>query len=202
MPWFGGQGEGGRVNSPGHGPIRVSALRLSTLSNPRRNSQLNGDVVQSLVQCPQFRSGSQPRRRKKVNIYVADAAPEQRGMVYEAQDLRIRGGAGSRKTRQHPQYEFALTQVAQSELADNEWMCQRCASFEQLRKGRVTVAEMLDPNRRIDQDHAPADRRLGGALRSGSVPPRRAKRRALSRSISALSASRIRLDFSLSPVNS
>jgi hypothetical protein len=59
---------------------------------------------------------------------------------------------------------------------------------------------VIDPNRRIDQDHAEPGRRRGIGFKSGSVPPRSANRRALSRSISALSASRTSADFSLIPV--
>jgi hypothetical protein len=56
---------------------------------------------------------------------------------------------------------------------------------------------LLDQAKR---DLADDGRRLGGALRVVSLPPRSAKRRALSRSMSALSASRTRFDFSISPV--
>src|SRR6478736_6236119 len=59
---------------------------------------------------------------------------------------------------------------------------------------------MVHPDGRIDQDQADLARRRGGAFRSGSLPPRRASLRALSRSMSALSASRTRLDFSFKPV--
>src|SRR5258708_7396424 len=59
---------------------------------------------------------------------------------------------------------------------------------------------MIDPDGRIGQDHVELDRRRGGAFRPGSLPPRRANRRALSRSMRALSASRTKLDFSFKPV--
>src|SRR5437016_5171925 len=59
---------------------------------------------------------------------------------------------------------------------------------------------MIDPDRCIDQDHL--NRRRGGALRLGWVPPIRASRRALSRWIKAFSASLISADFSRTPVNS
>ena len=60
---------------------------------------------------------------------------------------------------------------------------------------------MIDPNATIDQNHFAADRRRTGISRSGSLPPSRARRRALSRSMRALSASRTSWDFSLRPVN-
>jgi hypothetical protein len=59
---------------------------------------------------------------------------------------------------------------------------------------------VIDPHRRIDQNHFLAIRRRRGALRLGSLPPKRASRRAASRSINALSASRISADFAFNPV--
>ena len=64
----------------------------------------------------------------------------------------------------------------------------------------VTGAQMIDPDRSIDQDHLVVGRRRGTGAKSGSLPPSRAKRRALSRSISALRASRTNADFSRKPV--
>jgi len=61
--------------------------------------------------------------------------------------------------------------------------------------------QVVHPHRRIDEDHFCGGRRRGGATRSGSLPPRSIRRRAASRSISALSASRTSADFSLRPVN-
>jgi len=74
---------------------------------------------------------------------------------------------------------------------------QHPSGTEEIDKRRVPAAQMIYPNRRINQDHAGRDRRRGGAFSAPSLPPSRAKRRALSRSISALSASRTKLDFSV-----
>jgi hypothetical protein len=59
---------------------------------------------------------------------------------------------------------------------------------------------MGDPDGRIHQYHQVLGRRRGGGFASRSLPPKRARRRALSRSINAFRASRIRLDFSFRPV--
>src|SRR3974390_2072693 len=81
-------------------------------------------------------------------------------------------------------------------------MGQDLVVVEESDKGLVAPAEMVDPNRRVNQDHFRAVRRRRGVFRRGSLPPKRAKRRALSRSINALSASRTIADFSFKPVNS
>ena len=79
-------------------------------------------------------------------------------------------------------------------------MHQNATGLEQTCEGLVANPQMIDPNRGIDEDQAGSGRRRGAFARSGSLPPMRASRRALSRSINALSASRMRADFSLRPV--
>src|SRR3979490_725986 len=60
---------------------------------------------------------------------------------------------------------------------------------------------MVYPNRSVGQ-HLRLERRRGGALASGCVPPMRASRRAASRSTNAFNASRTTADFSVTPANS
>src|SRR5512145_699718 len=63
-------------------------------------------------------------------------------------------------------------------------------------------SQMLDPNRSIDQNHAMLlDRRLRIRRRRFSVPPRSARRRALSFAIRASNPKRTNEVFSLTPVN-
>ena len=63
----------------------------------------------------------------------------------------------------------------------------------------IAPPEVINPNRRIDQNHAAA-RRRAGALSAGCVPPNRASRCALSRWISASRPSCIRRLRSVTPV--
>jgi len=68
------------------------------------------------------------------------------------------------------------------------------------RWSRVQRAQMVDPDRGVDQDHAGSAWRRGSGFNCFSDPPKRAKRFALSRSIKARSASRIRAVFLVTPV--
>src|SRR5271157_1734781 len=135
-----------------------------------------------------------------MRVDIADAAPEERMTVNKGEDFRLRRDGGGRQVRESGQHGDPLTQGAQSQFADDEGVRQNPTGLEQLGQRRVSGPQVINPYRSIDQDHAPAGRRLGGALRSGSLAPNRASRRALSRSMSALSASRTRLDFSFRPV--
>src|SRR5471030_2000177 len=64
----------------------------------------------------------------------------------------------------------------------------------------VGGAEMTGRERGVDEDHPSHGRRRGVASRSGAAPPNRARRRALSRWMSARRASRTIADFSVRPV--
>src|SRR5262249_6075649 len=66
----------------------------------------------------------------------------------------------------------------------------------------VSRAQVINPNRGIREDQFDFPLRRGTRLRPGIVPPRDANRRALSRSIKALRASRTSAVFSATPVNS
>src|SRR5437899_8849816 len=66
----------------------------------------------------------------------------------------------------------------------------------------VAGAEMIDPDRRVGEDQCFPGLRRGMFFNLGMEAPRAAKRRALSRSIRALRASRINAVFSSTPVNS
>src|SRR3954463_505277 len=80
-------------------------------------------------------------------------------------------------------------------FADHERMNEHRTLIE-LRLQRLVLApQMIDPDRGVRQNHLPK-RRRGGAFSRGEVPPNRARRFALSRSIKALSASLIKVDFS------
>jgi len=156
--------------------------------------------MQPFIVGPQCRSVGQLSRCKQVGIDVTDAAPEQMLASDGVQHLDIGGDAGLGQIRQGVQDDGALTEIAESELAKDKGVHQHPSGTEEIDKRRVPAAQMIYPNRRINQDHAGRDRRRGGAFSAPSLPPSRAKRRALSRSISALSASRTKLDFSVKPV--
>jgi hypothetical protein len=73
-------------------------------------------------------------------------------------------------------------------------------AVEQRSEPLIVGPQMLDPDRRINEDHVRLVRRRAIAARSGSVPPRRASRRAASRATNARSASRTKADLSRIPV--
>ena len=135
-----------------------------------------------------------------MDVNVPDTTPKQFKLINEMQDFWLGGDVGTRQIREGSQHHLALAQVAQSEFANHKRMGENHAGVEQFGERLVMPTQMIDPDGRIHQDHARAGRRRGGASKAGSLPPKRANRRALSRSIRALSASRTRPDFSFNPV--
>ena len=72
----------------------------------------------------------------------------------------------------------------------NSRMHHDTAPIEQFRKSSIASAQVVHPHRRVDEDQRLIpDRLRGAALRFGCVPPSRASRFALSRSIRALNPS-------------
>ena len=135
-----------------------------------------------------------------MSIYIANAESEQFVPFNELQDLTIRDGPCLGHLLQLGQHGVALPKVAKRKLSNNKRVDQDSTIFEETNKRLVTHAEVIYPDRRIDQDHAGSGRRRGATFNSGSVPPNSASRRALSRAINALSASRTSADLFIRPV--
>src|SRR5215472_557104 len=85
-------------------------------------------------------------------------------------------------------------------FANDTGMAQDVPGIELGLKPTAPSPQVVDPNGGVGEDHSAGNRRRGGATRSGEQPPRRANRRAASRSISAFSASRTMAAVSFRPV--
>ncbi len=112
------------------------------------------------------------------------------------------------QVREHAEVAKELENVAalldrpQSQLLDNERVTTNLVSPEQLDKRGFRRMKVVDPYRRVDQDHALRPRRRGAAVADGSEPPSAASRRALSTRINVSRPSRTSADFSRMPVRS
>ena len=101
---------------------------------------------------------------------------------------------------------MTILQITAGQLTHHHRVHQYPARIEQFNQTCVCRAQMINPDRGINQYHgnqlAGFDRRRGIDSSAGSEPPRRANLRALSRSINAFSPSRNKAVFSDIPVNS
>jgi hypothetical protein len=124
-----------------------------------------------------------------MDVNVADAPAHQGAPLDVIQRLRVRRHRRRRQFPQKAEHFAAVFQIAARQLAQDERMHQHAALFKGHGQRRCAGTQMIDPNRRVDQDHADCERRRGTGCNRGSLPPSRARRRALSRSIRALSPS-------------
>jgi hypothetical protein len=136
-----------------------------------------------------------------MDVDIADTEPCQFLPFDEMQDFLICRDTCPGQVFQGGQNDPVLPQMAKCQLSDNEGVQQDMAGFKQFRDRLIACPQMIHPDRCIEQDQAGSGRRREAIASSGSVPPNRASRRALSRSISALSASRTTAVFSVRPVN-
>lgn len=157
--------------------------------------------MQASVESPDSCTLSQFRRCKKVRVDVANAVPE-KACIDEIQHFLVRRDDRLRQILQGLQDDAARLKMTECKLANNERMREDFLRLKQLRQRGIAASEVIHPNRRISQNHFCGIRRRGAAFSRRWLPPKRAKRRAASRSINALSASRTSADFSFNPVNS
>ena len=119
---------------------------------------------------------------QQVRLDVPDAEPEQATVFDHGQHLGVGGGLRLRKVAQQPEDFAASRQPAECELADHPRVDQDVAVLQQFGKLGVAGAEVVDPDRGVDEDQ-PGARRLEISFTPGSLPASRDSRRALSRSI-------------------
>src|SRR6266568_1239947 len=109
-----------------------------------------------------------------MGVDIPDTEPEKCVPIDEVKNFLISRAVGSRQVVQGAENELALSEMAQGKLSDHEGMRQNLSGVEEPREGFITGAQVIDPDRRIDQDHLASGRRRGIGTRSGSLPPRRA----------------------------
>ncbi len=117
-----------------------------------------------------------------MNVDVAYAFAMQ-GMAFdEVQDLVAVCDDGRRQILQQFEDRAAFAQVSTSYLADHERMHHDGRTLQQVYQARIATAQVVNPDRRVDQDQADVpDRLRGAAFSAACVPPKRARRLALSR---------------------
>lgn len=131
-----------------------------------------------------------------MSVDIAYAKTEQSFICDEMKHFLVMRDFSLRQLLQAIQDNLSLTQTSQRQFASNKWMGENAPLLEEIGQGCIAFAQRVDPDGCIDENHAGSVCRRRTGFRSGSLPPSRASRRALSRSINALSASRISADFS------
>jgi hypothetical protein len=135
-----------------------------------------------------------------MEVRKADTSPIQMLVLHERHRFGVARHECMRQTPHLIEEEPAARQIAHGDFPDHERVRQHLSFIQQPDQRRIGTTKVIDPDRRIDQDHL--GRRRRPATKSGAVPPNRARRLAASRSTNAFRPSRTKADFSVSPVNS
>jgi hypothetical protein len=116
--------------------------------------------------------------------------------------LAVPGKRGLRQGRKKAKNLTPVPQVPASQFSENKHVPKHLFTAEQRLEPFVPPAEVVDPDGGVDEDHAARAVRLrGGRSRFFSVPPRSARRRALSRAMRASRPIRTKAVFSVTPVS-
>jgi len=97
--------------------------------------------------------GGEPRGGEKLRIDVADAQAVQPFSLYQSHDLHGACRRGTGKALQQSDHLAAVAKVAQRKLSDDPFMSQDRPTVEQLCETPAPGSEVVDPDRRVGQDH-------------------------------------------------
>jgi hypothetical protein len=137
-----------------------------------------------------------------MNIDISNAIAMQDIALAEPQNFVALGNRSARQILEQFQDRRAVVQASTSNFANHKWMHDDDRSFQQGDKPWIASAKVIDPHRRVDQNQSGLPWRLrGAAFNLGCVPPSRARRRALSRSMSAFKPSRTVAVRSIGPAS-
>jgi hypothetical protein len=136
-----------------------------------------------------------------MNVDEADPQSVKTMALDERHRFLVGGGNDPGKISEQSQQRVGITKAAACDLAPHEGVHDNRRTVEQRNERGITTTEMIHPDRGINQDQAMRSERLRGeTFILGSEPPRRARRLALSRSISAFSPSRRTAARSIGPI--
>ncbi len=101
-----------------------------------------------------------------MTVNVSNSEPKESVSLDERQNLGI--GRQNRPEKLQPeQKHVSIPQVTDSEFADNHRMGQHVTFVQYLQQPHLRLAQMVDPNRRVDKNHAGSGRRRAGTSKSG-----------------------------------
>ena len=117
-----------------------------------------------------------------MGIDKTDSQSEELVLVDESHDLVVCCDDSNRKVSHGIENRCPVAQAAQSQFSDHKWMAKDLALIEEADKFFVATTKVVNPDGCVDQNHWPGSAwRRDTFSRLGSLPPSKARRRALSR---------------------
>ena len=186
----------------GDGYLLPAAAAVGRLFNPRFDSLLLRDGPQAFIARPQARARQQVAGAEEMYVHQSNAPARKMPALDKLEYLFIVSDNGSREGGKQVENRPAMANVPERDFTQDERVGRNFGLLKSMNKGRYACAQMVHPDRSVDEDHAPCVPRRGIGAICGSLPPRRASLRALSRSIKACSAFRTIAEVSLIPHSS
>lgn len=125
-----------------------------------------------------------------MNIDIPDALAMQDVTLDEPKYFVALGHRCGRQILEHLEDRLAVMQTSAGDLTNHIRIYDDGRSFQQVDKSRVATPKVIDPNGRVGHNQTGRFKRLrGAAFNVGCVPPSRAGRLALSRSMRAFDPS-------------
>ena len=161
--------------------------------------KLGSSLCQAAIEGPQWTAGK-TGGGKQLGINPTQSPPIQMVSFQERQCFRKGHGSGLRQSVQEFENLCAVVKIAAGKLADHMRVAEDSSALEEIGELLVASSEVIDPYRCVDEHSHAVARLLGVLARFGSVPARRASRRALSIAINASSPWRTSAVFSVIPL--
>lgn len=122
-----------------------------------------------------------------MHVDEPDSSSHESAVLNQEQGLVV--GRDRRRGESRKKFEHLLPvdQISAGQFTEYERMDEHLLFFQNGLQLRDSFSQVVDPHRGVDKNHE--ERRRRGALIRGSLPPRRASRRALSRAMRARSPS-------------
>ncbi len=99
-----------------------------------------------------------------MGVDIADAEAMETLTLDQVENFVGRCDGRLKLSLQHPDDDLPLADRSKSNLAEHEGVNQSLFPRHRVAKARVGASEMIDPDRRIDDDHAGSLRRRGAAV--------------------------------------
>lgn len=151
--------------------VRISTGAGQQVKPPRGS-------LQSPIEGPDA-DAREPRRREQVDVDPAEPLTEKHLRLQKLERLGVTRHGGVRERREQGEEFRSPPELSAGELSDHEGVHPDLAGAQPPGKHVVAVAEVVDPDRRVDEHRLSAEAwSAGGRSVEAPSPPRRARQAA------------------------
>jgi hypothetical protein len=135
-------------------PLKLANGGVASTLRVRRETKILRYGGQAPIARPEFRAGAEPYGCQQMSIDETQAGAERSLGLDQLTHLGMSRNGSSRQIVEEREHDSAITQGSERQLADDHGMHVNLGVLEQGDQTGVSVVQMIDPDRRVDQDHA------------------------------------------------